>query len=340
MKRSEIVKLLILSVLVGCTRSANDGKIVINLDKSSPSGINLTEYCEKIEILSLDEAPGSLSKAKYCVFDKGFIIQKDSTCLSYYDIQGHLQRELRFDHIEDFSTYRNKVLYILGSDKIELYDLTTMSHKSELPLPDQSFTYCKMAARDDNFIIVFAIRDGMEFSGQYDIKDRKCYLAEGTVKGSNRSLKELLSNSDFYYSEEDLYFFYANTGAIYRMADFFFLSYVWDFKYKEPLQVRVGGVQKMSDKLYMRIQTDKGDYCLITELQNYRPVASRLYSNAKTPFFPVGYFYNNTNYYLCDAQDVGRYISMDLLDSRGRETVDSLRATSQNKSVIIKYHLK
>lgn len=74
-----------MAVLTGCAGRTDNGKIVIDLDKPSSKGINLKEYCEKIEIISLDETQGLFPKSKFCVFDKGYVILKDSTCLYFYD---------------------------------------------------------------------------------------------------------------------------------------------------------------------------------------------------------------------------------------------------------------
>jgi len=87
---------------------------------------------------------------------------------------------------------------ILTSDRIEVYDLNNMSHECDLPLQDTSFTYCKVAGRDDNYVVVIAIRDEIEYSGHYDIKNQACYLAEGTIKGNNNSLRKVLGNSGFF----------------------------------------------------------------------------------------------------------------------------------------------
>ena len=101
MERIKIAVLLIITVLTACTGRARNGTIVINLDKPLSKGINLEEYCEKIEIISLDEKQGLLPRSKICVLHKGFIIQKDSTGLVVYDNAGHFQQELKFDVIED-----------------------------------------------------------------------------------------------------------------------------------------------------------------------------------------------------------------------------------------------
>lgn len=339
MGQTKIIKLLILLALVGCTERTKDGRFVANLDKASMKNIDLNEYCQKIEIISLNDADTLSPESRFSVFDKGFIIQKDSTCLVYFDKTGHFQQELRFDLIEDFSVYKNKRLYILTSNRIELYDLNNMSYVCSLPLLDTSYTYCKVAGRDDNFIVVIAVRDGLEYSGHYDIKNRVCYLAEGTIKGNNHSLRKVLSNSGFYYSEDDLYFFYSNTGTIYRMADFFFLSYTWSFEHKVPLQIRISNVQKMSDKLFMQIETSRGDYRLIMTLgENGYPRKTELYSNSIIPSFPLGVIFNSTNYFLCDSKDIFKYISGDLLDNKENIPLDILQSASRYS--VIKYHLK
>jgi len=95
----------------------------------------LEEYCEKIEIISLDEKQGLLPRSKICVFHKGFIIQKDSTGLVVYDNAGHFQQELKFDVIEDFPTFQDKRLYVLTACGIEMYGYT-------------SYTYCKVGGKE------------------------------------------------------------------------------------------------------------------------------------------------------------------------------------------------
>ncbi|GEM_PF-2685293 len=75
MERIKIAVLLIITVLTACTGRARNGTIVINLDKPLSKGINLEEYCEKIEIIPLDETQGVLPRSKFCVFRKGFITQ-------------------------------------------------------------------------------------------------------------------------------------------------------------------------------------------------------------------------------------------------------------------------
>lgn len=95
----------------------------------------MEEYCEKIEIISLDEKQGLLPRSKICVFHKGFIIQKDSTGLVVYDNAGHFQQELKFDVIEVFPTFQDKRLYVLTACGIEMYSYT-------------SYTYCKVGGKE------------------------------------------------------------------------------------------------------------------------------------------------------------------------------------------------
>ena len=322
-----------MAVLTGCAGRTDNGKIVIDLDKPSSKGINLKEYCEKIEIISLDETQGLFPKSKFCVFDKGYVILKDSTCLYFYDKIGHFQQELEFDVIKDFSTFRDKRLYILTADGIEMYGLNDLSYEGSLPLPDTSYTYCKVGGKDDNSIVVLAFRDGRNYSGEYDIRERVFYFpADGGMKGSNPAMKRVLDKSGFFYSETDSYYFYSNTGEIYRLEDFYFLSYQWDFKHKEPVKICVSNVQKMSNKLFMQIETDRGNYCLITVLdERDYPHSSSLLSDADAPFFPLGVFYDNANYFLCNSMDLSKYVSINFVP-------DSLRAIS--RTIIIKYSLK
>ena len=339
MERIKIAVLLIITVLTACTGRARNGTIVINLDKPSSKGFNLEEYCEKIEIIPLDETPGLLPRSKFCVFGKGFIIQKDSTCLVVYDNAGRFQQELKFDVIEDFSTFRNKRLYTLTADGIEMYGLNDLLYEGRLPLPDASYTYCKVGGKDDNSVVVLAFRDGRNYSGEYAVRERVFYFpADGGMKGSNSAMKRVLDKSGFFYSETDSYYYYSNTGEIYRMEDFYYLSYQWEFKHKEPLKVSISNVQKTSNKLYVKIETDRGTYCLITERDNDYKQSSRLFSDTSTPFFPLGVFYDNANYYLCNSMDIGKYINKELLDDNANNALDSLRAISCN--TIIKFSLK
>jgi len=148
----------------------------------------------------------------------------------------------------------------------------------------------------------------------------------------------VLDKSGFFYSETDSYYYYSNTGEIYRMEDFYYLSYQWEFKHKEPLKVSISNVQKTSNKLYVKIETDRGTYCLITERDNDYKQSSRLFSDTGTPFFPLGAFYDNANYYLCNSMDIGKYINKELLDDIANNALDSLRAISCN--TIIKFSLK
>lgn len=328
-----------MAVLTGCAGRTDNGKIVIDLDKPSSKGINLKEYCEKIEIISLDETQGLFPKSKFCVFDKGYVILKDSTCLYFYDKIGHFQQELEFDVIKDFSTFRDKRLYILTADGIEMYGLNDLSYEGCLPLPDTSYTYCKVGGKDDNAVVVLAFRDGRNYSGEYAIRECVFYFpADGGMKGSNPAMKRVLDKSGFFYSETDSYYYYSNTGEIYRMEDFYYLSYQWEFKHKEPVKVSISNVQKMSNKLFMQIETDRGTYCLITELDNDYQHFSRLFSDSSTPFFPLGVFYDNANYYLCNSMDIGKYINKELLDDNIDNAIDSLKSISRN--TIIKYSLK
>ena len=92
MGQTKIIKLLILLALVGCTERTKDGRFVANLDKASMKNIDLNEYCQKIEIISLNDADTLSPESRFSVFDKGFIIQKDSTCLVYFDKTGHFQQ--------------------------------------------------------------------------------------------------------------------------------------------------------------------------------------------------------------------------------------------------------
>jgi len=339
MERIKIAVLLIITVLTACTGRARNGTIVINLDKPSSKGFNLEEYCEKIEIIPLDETPGLLPRSKFCVFGKGFIIQKDSTCLVVYDNAGRFQHELKFDVIEDFSTFRNKRLYVLTAGGIEMYGLNDLLYEGRLPLPDTSYTYCKVGGKDDNSVVVLAFRDGRNYSGEYAVRERVFYFpADGGMKGSNSAMKRVLDKSGFFYSETDSYYYYSNTGEIYRMEDFYYLSYQWEFKHKEPLKVSISNVQKTSNKLYVKIETDRGTYCLITERDNDYKQSSRLFSDTGTPFFPLGAFYDNANYYLCNSMDIGKYINKELLDDIANNALDSLRAISCN--TIIKFSLK
>ncbi len=339
MERIKIAVFLIITVLTACTGRARNGTIVINLDKPSSKGFNLEEYCEKIEIISLDETQGLLPRSKFCVFGKGFIIQKDSTCLVVYDNAGRFQQELKFDVIEDFSTFRNKRLYILTADGIEMYGLNDLLYEGRLPLPDTSYTYCKVGGKEDNSVVVLAFRDGRNYSGEYAVRERVFYFpADGGMKGSNSAMKRVLDKSGFFYSETESYYYYSNTGEIYRMEDFYYLSYQWEFKHKEPVKVSISNVQKMSNKLFMQIETDRGTYCLITERDNDYQHSSRLFSDSSTPFFPLGVFYDKANYFLCNSMDIGKYINKELLDDNANNALDSLRAISCN--TIIKFSLK
>ena len=73
-----------MAVLTGCAGRTDNGKIVINLDKPSSKGINLKEYCEKIEIISLDETQGLFPKSKFCVFDKGYVMYLKRGFFNFY----------------------------------------------------------------------------------------------------------------------------------------------------------------------------------------------------------------------------------------------------------------
>lgn len=108
----------------------------------------MEEYCEKIEIISVDEKQGLLPRSKICVLHKGFIIQKDSTGLVVYDNAGHFQQELKFDVIEDFPTFQDKRLYVLTACGIEMYGLNDLLYEGCLPLPDTSYTYCKVGGKE------------------------------------------------------------------------------------------------------------------------------------------------------------------------------------------------
>lgn len=328
-----------MAVLTGCAGRTDNGKIVIDLDKPSSKGINLKEYCEKIEIISLDETQGLFPKSKFCVFDKGYVILKDSTCLYFYDKIGHFQQELEFDVIKDFSTFRDKRLYILTADGIEMYGLNDLSYEGCLPLPDTSYTYCKVGGKDDNAVVVLAFRDGRNYTGEYAIRECVFYFpADGGMKGSNPAMKRVLDRSGFFYSETDSYYYYSNTGEIYRLEDFYFLRYQWDFKNKEPVKICVSNVQKMSSKLFMQIETNRGNYCLISEKDNGYHRTSKLFSEADTPYFPLGVFYDDANYFLCNSMDIDKYISKELLDDNIDNAIDSLKSISRN--TIIKYSLK
>ena len=328
-----------MAVLTGCAGRTDNGKIVIDLDKPSSKGINLKEYCEKIEIISLDETQGLFPKSKFCVFDKGYVILKDSTCLYFYDKIGHFQQELEFDVIKDFSTFRDKRLYILTADGIEMYGLNDLLYEGRLPLPDTSYTYCKVGGKDDNSVVVLAFRDGRNYSGEYAVRERFFYFpADGGMKGSNSAMKKVLDKSGFFYSETDSYYYYSNTGEIYRMEDFYYLSYQWEFKHKEPVKVSISNVQKMSNKLFMQIETNRGNYCLISEKDNGYHRTSKLFSEADTPYFPLGVFYDDANYFLCNSMDIDKYISKELLDDNIDNAIDSLKSISRN--TIIKYSLK
>lgn len=328
-----------MAVLTGCAGRTDNGKIVIDLDRPSSKGINLKEYCEKIEIISLDETQGLFPKSKFCVFDNGYVILKDSTCLYFYDKIGHFQQELEFDVIKDFSTFRDKRLYILTADGIEMYGLNDLSYEGCLPLPDTSYTYCKVGGKDDNSVVVLSFRDGRNYSGEYAVRERVFYFpADGGMKGSNSAMKRVLDKSGFFYSETDSYYYYSNTGEIYRMEDFYYLSYQWEFKHKKPVKVSISNVQKMSNKLFMQIETDRGTYCLISEKDNGYHRTSKLFSEADTPYFPLGVFYDDANYFLCNSMDIDKYISKELLDDNIDNAIDSLKSISRN--TIIKYSLK
>lgn len=328
-----------MAVLTGCAGRTDNGKIVIDLDKPSSKGINLKEYCEKIEIISLDETQGLFPKSKFCVFDKGYVFLKDSTCLYFYDKIGHFQQELEFDVIKDFSTFRDKRLYILTADGIEMYGLNDLLYEGSLPLPDTSYTYCKVGGKDDNSVVVLAFRDGRNYSGEYAVRERVFYFpADGGMKGSNSAMKRVLDKSGFFYSETDSYYYYSNTGEIYRMEDFYYLSYQWEFKHKEPVKVSISNVQKMSNKLFMQIETNRGNYCLISEKDNGYHRTSKLFSEADTPYFPLGVFCDDANYFLCNSMDIDKYISKELLDDNIDNAIDSLKSISRN--TIIKYSLK
>ena len=151
-------------------------------------------------------------------------------------------------------------------------------------------------------------------------------------------MKRVLDKSGFFHSETDSYYYYSNTGEIYRMEDFYYLSYQWEFKHKEPVKVSISNVQKMSNKLFMQIETDRGTYCLITEKDNGYHRTSKLFSEADTPYFPLGVFYDDANYFLCNSMDIDKYISKELLDDNIDNAIDSLKSISRN--TIIKYSLK
>ena len=273
------------------------------------------------------------------LFDKGYVILKDSTCLYFYDKIGHFQQELEFDVIKDFSTFRDKRLYILTADGIEMYGLNDLSYEGCLPLPDTSYTYCKVGGKDDNAVVVLAFRDGRNYSGEYAIRECVFYFpADGGMKGSNPAMKRVLDRSGFFYSETDSYYYYSNTGEIYRMEDFYYLSYQWEFKHEEPVKVSISNVQKMSNKLFMQIETNRGNYCLISEKDNGYHRTSKLFSEADTPYFPLGVFYDDANYFLCNSMDIDKYISKELLDDNIDNAIDSLKSISRN--TIIKYSLK
>ena len=334
------VSWVISAITVACTGRSHDGAVVVNLDKPSSKKINLKEYCESIELIPLGDVNGLKPESKLSVFDRGFIIQNDSTCLNYFDDEGSFQRELQFDDIADFSTFRNERLFVLTPGGIEIYGLKDLSYEGSLPLPDTSFTYCKVGGKDDHSVVVLAVQGGRIYSGEYDIPKRVFYFpADGGMKGGESAMKKMLDKSGFFYSESESYFFYSNTGEVYRMADFYFLSYYWDFKHREPVQMCVSNVQKTTDKLFMQIETNKDDYCLITELEeNGYPRSSKLYSNTNTPCFPLGVFYGNVNHFLCNSSEMDQYVDRELLDDKGKATADSLRTASCN--LIIKYHLK
>ena len=220
-----------------------------------------------------------------------------------------------------------------------MYGLNDLSYEGCLPLPDTSYTYCKVGGKDDNAVVVLAFRDGRNYSGEYAIRECVFYFpADGGMKGSNPAMKRVLDRSGFFYSETDSYYYYSNTGEIYRLEDFYYLSYQWEFKHKEPVKVSISNVQKMSNKLFMQIETNRGNYCLISEKDNGYHRTSKLFSEADTPYFPLGVFYHDANYFLCNSMDIDKYISKELLDDNIDNAIDSLKSISRN--TIIKYSLK
>ena len=248
--RRIITGLLVIALLTAC--SGYFERTPVNLDKPSSKGIDLKKYCDRIELLPMDKVQGLPPDSKFCVYDKGFIIQKDSVGLACFDENGHFQQELKFDEIVDFSTYRNQRLYVLTPGSIEMYDLKDLSYEGSLPLPESSYTYCKVGGMDEDLVTFMAIRDGRDYSGEYDFEEQK--------------------------------FYFSNSGDIFRMEDFYFLSHQWDFKHKEPLNICVSNVQMFSRKLYMQIETDRGDYCLITTLdEKDYPRSTKLFLNSNTP---------------------------------------------------------
>ena len=94
----------------------------------------------------------------------------------------------------------------------------------------------------------------------------------------------------------------------------------------------------MSNKLFMQIETNRGNYCLISEKDNGYHRTSKLFSEADTPYFPLGVFYDDANYFLCNSMDIDKYISKELLDDNIDNAIDSLKSISRN--TIIKYSLK
>ena len=57
-------------------------------------------------------------------------------------------QELKFDVIEDFPTFQDKRLYVLTACGIEMYGLNDLLYEGCLPLPDTSYTYCKVGGKE------------------------------------------------------------------------------------------------------------------------------------------------------------------------------------------------
>jgi len=324
-KFANIACLFILPILVACSNKTDNGRI------------NMEECYKRIDILPLESSYSSCHKPKLAVYNKGFIVQEDSISLSFYDIDGSLKKKMTFDVVDDFSIYKEKKLYVLASSKIETYDLTNFTCYEVFHIPDTSFSFFKIAGRNDNVVLISALRDGYDYFCEYYIKEKKFYPCQGAMKGSNHLLGKVLRSSSYLYSEGELYFFYSNTGTVWRMADFNTPDYQYSIKHNAPGEIKFNNIQMTREKIFMHVEMDGDDFCVITEKDN--PHASVLLASDSTHDLPLGVIYDNINYVLCKSEVIDKYVSRDLIDNEGESILDSLNSTI-SCDVIIKYHLR
>ena len=329
-----------LLLLGACSNKTKGIEMQINLERSQKKRISLPDFCDSIKLFPLQynnaDSISYLQIDKFSVSDGGiFILENDGKGISRFDYSGNYMTSIKIDStITDFYVTGDKALDILSGNKFYTYDLSTMSFDRFFEIDDLSYSIFKIARRindpykHSDVVVSKGYNLKGDFTSEYYLSDSSLFVIDSQLEILHEFLPIGESYGNFFSCNDTLYFQYAGNGSIWRYSAFFSPKYQWKVSTKRCDSILFKKAQMSERDLYMQIYTPTAEYIAVIdkELKNYYSITEL----RDGKIFPLGSIWNNSNYFICNSQDLHKY-----LDDR---ITESYNFTDRNP-VVIQYFL-